>query len=88
MPIQQEIAEALRIGATRCEDLRDSWESEHTVDHLGDEACKLRQLASRVEAARCETCTHYKYSSDGYCESSSRLMAVNDFCWLYKEKVK
>lgn len=91
MSIQQEIAEALRIGATRCEDLQDSWESEYTVAYLGDEANKLRQLAARVEAARCETCVEGKgYLDYVYCDWFLKRVPKDHGCWQYepKEKVK
>ena len=86
MTLQQEIVEALRIGATRCEDLRDSWESEYTDAHLDDEADKLRQLAALVENARCEKC-ECRESDIGLC-GEIEIVVRNGFgCWNHMEKV-
>lgn len=87
MTLQQEISEALRIGATRCEDLRDSWESEHTIAHLDCEANKLRQLAARVENARCETCEQYFVVTGKDGEGIPCPLAGSGGCWNYQEKV-
>lgn len=42
-------------------------------------------LATKIASARCENCKSFDAYS-GYCNSSSRAMADNDFCWNFKGK--
>ena len=88
MTLQQEIVEALRIGATRCEDLRGSWESEYTAAHLDDEADKLRQLSDLVENARCETCKKYFMATSKDMEGIPCPWAGSGGCLNYEPKEK
>ena len=50
-----------------------------------NDAVEMEQLATKVESARCENCKKFDNYS-GYCDSCSRLMANNDFCWYFEPK--
>lgn len=86
--LQQEIVDALKIGATRCEDLRDCCDEFSRFTYIyNDESLKLRQLAAKVESARCENCQCYD-TFNNYCDKTKLHMATYDICWSFEPNEK
>lgn len=89
--LQQEIVDALKIGATRCEDLRDFYDEFSRFTYIyNDESLKLRQLAAKVESARCENCAHYVPEEDDEgCDMVMLEFQGPEFgCWFFEQKDK
>ena len=56
---REDIAEMLKIGATRCEDIRDlldEMNGKPSCECLEEESTKMRDMAAQVNQMRCETC--------------------------------